>query len=232
MTTHSASRRGFTLIELLVVIAIIAILAAILFPVFAQAREAARKTQCLSNLRQQGTALQMYAQDFDELLPQGTRTINGQAWRWMHQTYPYVKNAGVYKCPSNPMPAGGWNPAAYGNAGSYGYNSFFLNNRPLASIAKPADTVAILDTPGGSSAANHFRARPDVPSGSGWVGAPRNGWNVEESRVAYLHQEQTNAVFVDGHVKSTKRGDLNRTATTEDGHALTGEERFLLWNTY
>ena len=64
-----ASRRGFTLIELLVVIAIIAILAAILFPVFAQAREKARQTQCLSNMKQIGVGLMMYAQDYDETLP-------------------------------------------------------------------------------------------------------------------------------------------------------------------
>jgi prepilin-type N-terminal cleavage/methylation domain-containing protein/prepilin-type processing-associated H-X9-DG protein len=236
---YPTSRRGFTLIELLVVIAIIAILAAILFPVFAQAREAARKTQCLSNLRQQGTALQMYAQDYDEQLPQGTRTIGANAWRWMHQTYPYVKNVGIYKCPSNPVPVGGWDPDTYGNAGSYGYNSLFLNNLPLASVAKPAETLAILDTPGGTSSANRFRVRPDVLSGGNWVGAPWNfsgsaptPWNVNESRVAYLHQGNANAVFVDGHAKALRPGDVNRTATVEDGKPLADEDRFVLWNTY
>jgi len=235
MSYHSLHRRGFTLIELLVVIAIIAILAAILFPVFAQAREAARKTQCLSNLRQQGTAIQMYAQDFDELLPQGSRTIGVNAWRWMHQTYPYVKNAGVYKCPSNPIPAGGWDPNLYGNAGSYGYNAYFLNNQSLAGVAKPSDTLAVLETPGGTSSGNRFRARPDVPAGSTWVGAPWNSatpWNINESRVAYLHQEQSNAVFLDGHAKAMKRGEINRTSLVEDGKNLANEEQFVLWNTY
>jgi prepilin-type N-terminal cleavage/methylation domain-containing protein len=70
-------RNGFTLIELLVVIAIIAILAAILFPVFAQAREKARQTQCLSNMRQMGLAVQMYLQDFDERFPLDSHTGSG-----------------------------------------------------------------------------------------------------------------------------------------------------------
>jgi len=95
-------RRGFTLIELLVVIAIIAILAAILFPVFSRAREQARKTACLSNLKQVGQALMMYCQDWDETFPycaacpqcgRATDTPQGQL-------HPYVKNAAVWECPS------------------------------------------------------------------------------------------------------------------------------------
>ena len=101
--------RGFTLIELLVVIAIIAILAAILFPVFAQARERARAIACISNLKQIGLATMMYSQDYDETLfyepyPGCYGYFNGAgtsqpAYYWPDFLYPYVKNAGVFKCP-------------------------------------------------------------------------------------------------------------------------------------
>jgi prepilin-type N-terminal cleavage/methylation domain-containing protein/prepilin-type processing-associated H-X9-DG protein len=129
MTSERARARkwaGFTLIELLVVIAIIAILAAILFPVFAQAREAARKASCASNLKQLGTGILMYAQDYDEKLPlAGWHDINGPqnaegtyipSWAecaqgmgsvvWNGQIFPYVRNLGVYKCASDPMSRG------------------------------------------------------------------------------------------------------------------------------
>ena len=115
MTSYSTVKRGFTLIELLVVIAIIAILAAILFPVFAQARNAARKTTCLSNLKQLATSQMMYIQDYDENFPVWTNDAKdignpggpnawgmpeGSGW-WMNQLYPYVKSYGVYACPND-----------------------------------------------------------------------------------------------------------------------------------
>jgi prepilin-type N-terminal cleavage/methylation domain-containing protein/prepilin-type processing-associated H-X9-DG protein len=111
--------QGFTLIELLVVIAIIAILAAILFPVFAQAREKARQTSCLSNCKQIGLGLMMYAQDYDEILPASGvypgsggyppffLDANGKdAYRWafwVMQIYPYTKNKAVFACPDGPQ---------------------------------------------------------------------------------------------------------------------------------
>jgi len=112
------ARTGFTLIELLVVIAIIAILAAILFPVFAQARAAARKASCLSNLKQLGLGVRMYSQDYDEIYPYWswsdnyTGTGNFRSL-WYVAIFPYVKNTGLYKCPSDVN--------AWGQASTDGY---------------------------------------------------------------------------------------------------------------
>ncbi len=108
------SRKAFTLIELLVVIAIIAILAAILFPVFAQARDKARQASCLSNVKQIGTAMMMYAQDYDEVLPrnayadeprvrEGDHFTNCSSPRWMDVLQPYIKNLQIFNCPSDPF---------------------------------------------------------------------------------------------------------------------------------
>src|SRR5579859_3810893 len=101
------SRRAFTLIELLVVIAIIAILAAILFPVFAQARESARKTSCLSNTKQINTALQMYTQDYDEMVALNITSSPGNPINtWQDLAQPYMKNYNIILCPDSP---GAWN---------------------------------------------------------------------------------------------------------------------------
>src|SRR5437763_12496182 len=117
MFVSGRTRRGFTLIELLVVIAIIAILAAILFPVVAQAREKARQTACLNNCKQLGVALMMYASDYDEVLPPA-KIGNSPPFRhqcadategyplwpafWMDVIYPYTKSRGILICPSAP----------------------------------------------------------------------------------------------------------------------------------
>jgi prepilin-type N-terminal cleavage/methylation domain-containing protein/prepilin-type processing-associated H-X9-DG protein len=105
VVTDTRLRRGFTLIELLVVIAIIAILAAILFPVFAHAREKARQTSCLSNLKQLGAAMLMYAQDYDErfcpVLARPDRKQSLYLSSWMHLLEPYTRNLGVFICPSS-----------------------------------------------------------------------------------------------------------------------------------
>jgi prepilin-type N-terminal cleavage/methylation domain-containing protein/prepilin-type processing-associated H-X9-DG protein len=105
------ARKGFTLIELLVVIAIIAILAAILFPVFAKAREKARQTSCLSNLKQIGTSVMMYTQDYDEMYPISYQDVTSGAgseaqipMTWPNRLMPYIKNSQVYKCPSDSRP--------------------------------------------------------------------------------------------------------------------------------
>jgi prepilin-type N-terminal cleavage/methylation domain-containing protein/prepilin-type processing-associated H-X9-DG protein len=103
LTRRQTGNNGFTLIELLVVIAIIAILAAILFPVFAKVREKARQTSCLSNEKQLGLGFAQYVQDNDEQYPSHTGWWNewtfGEAWAG--EIYPYIKSAGVYKCPDD-----------------------------------------------------------------------------------------------------------------------------------
>ena len=120
------SFRGFTLIELLVVIAIIAILAAILFPVFAQAKEAAKKTSCLSNNKQIGTATYMYAQDSDDtmcqtswesaLTPQAFNPGGKYQIHWTFLMQPYIKNWDMFKCPSDSTPQTPKNPCPNGEA--------------------------------------------------------------------------------------------------------------------
>lgn len=147
MPSRTNTRGGFTLIELLVVIAIIAILAAILFPVFAQAREKARQTSCLSNNKQLGLALLMYVQDYDETWPRNDDCINNgmvappgapataigctaapyfgdrvNHYKWWYWTYPYTKNVQINFCPSRQYDKSAWNNAAEIDGAGYGLN--------------------------------------------------------------------------------------------------------------
>ncbi len=141
---------GFTLIELLVVIAIISILAAILFPVFASAREKARQTACLSNLKQLGLAVTQYEQDYDEYPPCGVNWYTPGGNGWAGQIYPYVKSTGVYMCPDDPDP----DPHC-----SYSYNSNVIQppngstvtSYPLAQFASPSKTVLLSEMAGNYS---------------------------------------------------------------------------------
>lgn len=157
------TKRGFTLIELLVVIAIIAILAAVLFPVFAKAREKARQTNCASNEKQFGTAFLQYFQDYDEMTPCGNAQYSGStqigpAGRgWAGVIYPYVKSTGVYACPSDTTDATPSGPGWY--TLSYAYNQNLA--APLAfptgdisvgcnvsKMASPASTVLLVEVQG------------------------------------------------------------------------------------
>ncbi len=132
------TRKGFTLIELLVVIAIIAILAAILFPVFARAREKARQSSCLSNVKQLTLGNMMYAQDYDEVTVIFSQGPSGGNPQWHYLIEPYLKNTQIFLCPSqNPTTA--W----YGRMISYGIHR--STGVALARIERPAETLALAD---------------------------------------------------------------------------------------
>ena len=145
-------RRGFTLIELLVVIAIIAILAAILFPVFAKAREKARQSSCLSNTKQLGIGVLSYAQDYDELLPRTAITVPGGNHGWQTLIHPYVKNDQIFTCPSKASVR--WSsatPLSYSTCG-YGYNgpnptNLSLSARALGTVSSPSTCIMLADSP-------------------------------------------------------------------------------------
>ncbi len=146
--------RGFTLVELLVVIAIISVLAAILFPVFAQAREKARAITCVSNEKQLCLAFLQYVQDNDETFPGGdvTSDLVHSGRGWAARIYPYVKSAPVYDCPDDPSRvAGTFTPAAGTDfvPVSYGYNLDLAGPYgppvPLAGLSAPSSTVLLFE---------------------------------------------------------------------------------------
>ncbi len=146
--------RGFTLIELLVVIAIIAILAAILFPVFAKAREKARQTACLSNEKQIGLGFLQYAQDYDEYPPDGAIVNYGLGWA--SQIYSYVKSTAVYTCPddNNTTPAATVAGHPPYTVVSYGYNKNLTPSPSktapitLSRLNQPSRTVLLYEATG------------------------------------------------------------------------------------
>ena len=153
---HKRMPNGFTLIELLVVIAIIAILAAILFPVFGRARENARRSSCQSNLKQLGLGLLQYAQDYDETLPVGSRTFqNGGTLSvglgWAGQAFPYVKSTQVFTCPSDTSRTQNGYPMSYGYNISIARTDGAAISGKLAKFNETARTV-MLSEGGGTNA--------------------------------------------------------------------------------
>ncbi|MCW3099589.1 MAG: prepilin-type N-terminal cleavage/methylation domain [Chthonomonadaceae bacterium] len=166
------TQQGFTLIELLVVIAIIAILAAILFPVFAQAREKARGISCLSNTKQLSLGLLQYIQDYDEASPAGAQIPAGQVCAggrmpgrgWAGEIYPYVKNAQVYKCPDDST-APDTSVSPPNLPCSYGLNMYFAN-ASIATLVAPSKTVLLFEVVGNTA---------DVTSPLDWRSAAANG---------------------------------------------------------
>jgi prepilin-type N-terminal cleavage/methylation domain-containing protein/prepilin-type processing-associated H-X9-DG protein len=204
----SVRKKGFTLIELLVVIAIIAILASILFPVFARARENARRSSCMSNLKQMGLGIMQYTQDYDEQMP-GVSRLNSPAPRWYDQVQPYVKSTQLFTCPSNQSKttiSGGTTsvfpkgiPNHYiGNgrkdAGSWSWgrpmDAVDGSGNPitvaLAAIVAPAQCIVVKEYEGTGT-------NPNMSSTSA------TGMFTFTN-----HLGTTNFLFADGHVKSMK----------------------------
>jgi prepilin-type N-terminal cleavage/methylation domain-containing protein/prepilin-type processing-associated H-X9-DG protein len=216
---------GFTLIELLVVIAIIAILAAILFPVFAQAREKARASGCLSNGKQIALAISMYAQDYDETFPfdiQASGTVN-EVW-WADVVQPYIKTGnrgGILTCPSA-------SSAGY----AYSFNDA-MSGKGIASATAPADTVLTSDaaqcpklkdkvyslaranpyfiyTLKGQEA--FWLPAPNFTSGAGTgeaslrPDARDEDTDAAQGLLRFRHNEGANTTFADGHAKYVRKG--------------------------
>ena len=229
-------RYGFTLIELLVVIAIIAILAAILFPVFARARENARRASCQSNLKQIGLAVMQYLQDYDEYYPRSLSANaspppTGQAawftnyWTWGEITYPYHKSVNVFYCPS------GWDiapPASY----NYGANRRLMpvseapteNVVHSAAVVAAAKTYLLMDAGVYQMQVGHAITVPAGPTSGVNQYVPGLGDAKGETCGATAsfpkkdcqsgrHFGGVNVAFADGHVKWLKTSVVRAEAT-------------------
>jgi prepilin-type N-terminal cleavage/methylation domain-containing protein/prepilin-type processing-associated H-X9-DG protein len=197
-------RRGFTLIELLVVIAIIAILAAILFPVFARAREKARQASCQSNEKQIGLALKMYEQDFDEKTPGGyyVNWHSGDEYFWCWPLQPYMKNTQMLICPSNttgwsygkrsqdPSTVTGWRSSYGANMNVFGTTTASVS---LSSITNDANTIYIVDS---------YNAWLD--GGPNIYDRLGKGTYTNTTTKTDLHNDGVNVLYMDGHVKWQK----------------------------
>jgi prepilin-type N-terminal cleavage/methylation domain-containing protein/prepilin-type processing-associated H-X9-DG protein len=214
-------KHGFTLIELLVVIAIIAILAAILFPVFAQARAKARQASCLSNMRQIGTAIAMYSQDYDETYPLG-RTVTSPVFYWFQMVEPYIKagattndrskGRSIWLCPNyfGPYPDGR-TPRSGGPTddqldrpmSSYACSIWLMGttspSAPLAAVEMPANVIMVVE--------NRYATPISNVTDAACASDPDKNANANDRGYCQgraRHSGGGNYVLADGHVKWLK----------------------------
>ena len=221
---------AFTLIELLVVIAIIAILAAILFPVFARARENARRTSCLSNLQQIGLGLMQYTQDYDEKITlswygpraDGLEDSNKTTgdYKWMDAIYPYVKSEQLFVCPSdsiNTVYHYYQNEAGSNyDFGSYAMNVAYWDPDPSNVYQSPyAKSLATLDDPSGTIYATEYWDSPSS-GGSGTIVAPEIAWKSVTSGQSLIYQTTHGGIPSFGRVLARHLDTVNVLFT--DGH--------------
>jgi prepilin-type N-terminal cleavage/methylation domain-containing protein len=205
---------GFTLVELLTVMAIISILAGILLPVFGSAREKARAVSCMSNMKQIGTAIYAYLQDWDETYPMNrfvtsASTSQPAPYNWKRAVYPYLRTAKVFECPSNDAawaaassnaPGGDESNAFYAEAQwlpiSYAYNGGFFNeNVPFEDEPRPRDAGEVKDPTGTLMLVESRSPTPDLgPWALTSEYAPGRGWVA-------THGQGSNWVMADTHAK-------------------------------
>jgi prepilin-type N-terminal cleavage/methylation domain-containing protein/prepilin-type processing-associated H-X9-DG protein len=218
MRLSRPTRWGFTLIELLVVIAIIAILAAILFPVFAQAREKARQASCLSNMKQMALAVHMYAQDYDEMMTPyndqvydfanpdpATRKKSDGPWRtnYLWALIPYLKNQAIQACTSVTSNETGQDVTPQSRTSFLGNG--VIMGQSLASVSSPADMVYLQEY---RLLTRVAWLRPACTASNKcnlwcWWGSPDN-----KPGYSNVHNEGANFVYVDGHAKYKKNAAI------------------------
>jgi prepilin-type N-terminal cleavage/methylation domain-containing protein/prepilin-type processing-associated H-X9-DG protein len=222
--------KAFTLVELLVVIAIIAILAAILFPVFGRVRENARRTSCQSNLKQIGLGALQYIQDYDEAIFRsffGTAgDSNATNYKWMDAIYPYVKSEQLFVCPSdssiiyrvntNPLSTG-QDYGSYGLNGAYGSdltdaftpprsaNNLLVN---MSQVVVPASTVWVTDNANAPTTVNTGGSQGFFWGNISSEPAISNTSPRQLQNIVERHLSTTNVLYCDGHVKAHKLDTL------------------------